>query len=151
MNYSKKDVIVGFIIIVLIIIGAFYYKKIRTPKVITTSTPITIEFQEDIENNFKYNISESTTTIELKGNGRGIATNKEILADVENPQTGYFYQGWVENNGKLTPLGKLVEGKGGWMLEFPMISNIEGQKIIISLEKKFDNEIEKRILEGSFN
>lgn len=145
--------IIGIIIILIIIGGAYLYKKLNTPKLEISTTPTSIEFQEDVENDFKYNIPENTTTVELKGDGRGLTTNKEILADVENPATGYFYEAWLQDsgNGNLTSLGKLVEGKGGWMLEFPVISNTEGQKIIISLEKKFDNEIEKKILEGSFN
>lgn len=150
MNFSKKDIIIGFAIILIVVFGAYFYKRSKSPKIDTLSTPVPIIFQEDIENDFKYNIPDNITAIELKGEGRGLATNKEILADIENPITGYFYQGWVENNDKLTSLGRLVEGKGGWMLEFPEVSNVENKKIIVSLEKVFDNKIEKRILEGSF-
>lgn len=150
MNFSKKDIIIGFAIILIVVFGAYFYKRSKSPKIYTLSTPVPIIFQEDIENDFKYNIPDNITAIELKGEGRGLATNKEILADIENPIAGYFYQGWVEDNDKLTSLGRLVEGKGGWMLEFPEVSDVENKKIIVSLEKVFDNKIEKRILEGSF-
>ncbi|EKE05694.1 MAG: hypothetical protein ACD_19C00182G0022 [uncultured bacterium] len=155
MNYSKKDVLIGFVIILIIIAGAFYYRIINNPKVLPSPTPVEISYQEDFENKFKFDIPDNANTLELKdvsgGNGRGLATNKEILADVENPQSGYFYQGWIEDNDKLTSLGKLIEAKGGWILKFPEISNTNNKKIIISLENKLDNKIEKRILEGSFN
>jgi len=157
MKYSVKDVVIGFIIIVLIIIGALYYKKNRIPKVIPTSSPVSIEFKKELEKNFKYDIPDDINSIELKdfygGNGRGLATTKEILADVDDPQTGYFYEAWLQDSDsqELTSLGKLIEGKGGWMLGFSEIKYPEGKKIIISLESKFDNEIENKILEGSFN
>ena len=85
------------------------------------------------------------------GNGRGIATNKEILVDIEDPATGYFYEGWLEKSGNLISLGKLQIAKGGWLLEYDGSKYPEYKKIIISLERVLDNKIEKRILEGSFN
>ncbi len=151
MNYSKKDVIIGFVIIILIVVGAFFYKNNKTSKIKTIPSPVSIEYKNDFEGQFKYDIPENSNSIELKGEGRGLATDKEILADIDNPQVGYFYQGWVEDGGSLVSLGKLVEGKGGWMVEFPQILNTEGKRIIVTLEKDFDNKIEKRILEGSFN
>lgn len=155
MNYSKKDVVIGFVIILIIIVGAFYYKKINNPKVLPLPTPVEISYQEDLESSFKYDIPDGVDSIELKdisgGNGRGIATNKEILVDIEDPAVGYFYEGWLEKSDNLISLGKLKIAKGGWLLEYDGSKYLEYEKIIISLEKVFNNKIEKRILEGSFN
>lgn len=155
MNYSRKDIAIGFVIIFIIILGALYYKKVKTTKVSVSPTPVSIIFQEDIENSFKFDIPDDVNTIELKdvsgGDGRGIATEKEILVDIENPQSGYFYEGWLEKDGNLISIGKLQMAKGGWLLEYDKSKYEEYKKIIVSLEKINNSTIEKRILEGTFN
>jgi hypothetical protein len=157
MNYSKKDIIIGFVIIALIILGAFLFKRYKASKLLTPSpSPVPVSFKNEIEDSFKYQIPEDTTSIGLRdvsgGNGRGLATDKEILADIDNPSSGKFYQGWLENSdGRLVSLGKLQSAKGGWMLEYDG-SKYEGyRKVVVSLESKFDNTVETKILEGSFN
>lgn len=154
MKYTKKDVVTGFVIILLIIAGAYYYKKIRTPKSPVTPTPVSIEFKKDFEDNFKYDIPDNVNSIELKdvtgGDSRGIATDKEILVDANNPDENKYYEAWLEKDDKLVSLGKLQMAKGGWLLNYDK-SKYEGyNKIIISLEKIDDNKIEEKILEGSF-
>lgn len=155
MNYSKKDVIIGFVIIILIVAGVFYYKKIKTSKISVSPTPVSIGFQKDLEDSFKYNIPDDVNSIELKdvagGNARGIATIKEILVDANDPESGFFYSAWLEKDNNFILLGKLKVAKGGWLLEYDKSKFQDFKKIIISLESKFDNKIEKRILEGSFN
>lgn len=155
MNYSKRDVIIGFIIIILIIAGAFYYKNLKTPKTLVTSKPASVEFQKDFEDKFNFDIPDNADSIEVKdvsgGNGRGIATENEVLIDIDNPQVGYFYEGWLEkSDGSMISIGKLKMAKGGWLLEYDKNIQPEASKIVISLEKVNDKIIEKRILEGSF-
>lgn len=154
MNYSKRDILTGLIIILLIVGGVLFYKKIKTPKPLSSPTPQTVNYKDELESIFNLNIPEDTNTINLKdvsgGNGRGIATSTEILADIEDPASGYFYQGWLENSGGLISLGKLRIAKGGWLIEYDGSKYPEYKKIIISLEKSFDSNLEKRILEGSF-
>ena len=134
MNYSKRDVVIGFVIIILIVLGAFYYKKINNPfkKISSSPTPVSIYFKDEFENSFKYDIPEDRNSIELKdvtgGNGRGIATKNEILADIEDPAANYFYQAWLENDGKLVLLGKLQAVKGGWLIEYNKPEYFEYQK-----------------------
>lgn len=154
MNFNRKDVITGFIIIAVVVSGAYLYKKLKSPKALATPTPVSVSFKKELENSFKFDIPDNVNTIELKdvseGDGRGIATPTEILADIEDPSTGYFYQGWLENNDKLVSLGKLRLAKGGWLLEYDGTKYPEYKKLIISVEKIFDSNLEKRILEGSF-
>lgn len=153
MNYSKRDVVIGFIIILIIIGGAYLYKRSKIPKVLPVPTP-RIEFQKTLEDDFKYDIPDDVNTYELKdtsgGGGRGIATDKEVLVDIDDPSRGYFYQGWLEKSGSLVSLGKLQFSKGGWILEFDKTKLPDADKIIISLEKYFDNKIETKVFEGSF-
>lgn len=156
MNYSKRDVVIGFIIIILIVVGAFYYRKTLRDKKIsnTLPTPISISFKKELENKFKFDIPDNTNSIELKdvsdGNGRGIATDTEVLADIEDPATNYFYQAWLQKGDSIVSLGKLEIAKGGWLLEYNRSKLNDAEKIVISLEKIFDNKLEKRVLEGSF-
>lgn len=156
MNSSKKDIVTGLIIVSVILGGYLLYKKIKAPKPIPTSAPQQISFKEELENNFKFDIPDDVNTIELKdvsgGNGRGIATSSEVLADIEDHADSYFYEAWLQNpdNGSLISLGKLKIAKGGWLIEYDGSKYPEYKKIIISLEKNFDSRLEKPILEGSF-
>ena len=155
MNFNRKDVVIGFVLIIIIVLVAFYYKKSKTPQTSVSPTPVEIGFRNELENNFKYDIPDNVDSIELKdvsnGSGRGVATKNEVLADLDDPEAGYFYQGWLENGGEPVSIGKLQVAKGGWLIEYNKAEYSAYKKIIISLEKNFDSKIEKRILEGSFN
>lgn len=155
MNFNKKDVVIGFIIIAVAIGGAFLYRRLKNPNTNVVSSPTSISFQKDLEDSFKYDIPDDVGSIELKDvsgeNGRGIATKNEVLADIEDPATGYFYQAWTEENGNFVSLGKLQMVKGGWLLDYSNLKLDNAEKIVISLEKDYDAKMEKRILEGSFN
>lgn len=155
MNYNKKDIITGLVVILLIIGGVYLFKYLKkdktTPK---TSFPASYEFQKDFEDTFKLDIPDNVNTIELKdiagGDSRGIATDSEILVDAADPDSGYYYEAWLESSDKLVSLGKLKVAKGGWLTEYDKSKNAGSTKVVISLEKVNDNKIEKRILEGSF-
>lgn len=155
MNYSKKDVITGFVIILLIIVGVYLYQK-NNNKVVPESitTPVSFEFKKDFADSFKIDIPVDATSVELKdvlgGDSRGIATETEILVDANNPTESKYYEAWLEKDDKLVSLGKLQMAKGGWLLNYDKSKYGEYKKIIVSLEKINDNKIETRILEGSF-
>jgi hypothetical protein len=154
MNYTRKDVAIGFAIILIVILGAYLYRRSRTPKVLPTPTSVAIEFQKKLEDDFKYDIPDDANTYELKdvtgGDSRGVATDKEVLADVSDPKSGYFYQGWLEKDSNLVSVGKLQLSKGGWLLQFDKTKLPDADRIVISLERYSDNKIETRVLEGSF-
>jgi hypothetical protein len=156
MNFNRKDVLIGLVIVAVVILGALLFRKLKTPKVLPTPTPQTVNYKDELESIFNLTIPEDTNTINLKdvsgGNARGIATTNEVLVDIEDPADGYFYQGWIENpdNGSLISLGKLRIAKGGWLLEYNGSKNPEYTKIIVSLEKIFDSKLETKILEGTF-
>lgn len=156
MDYSKKDIIIGFVIIVIIIAGTFLFKKYKIPaKIQVSPTPISISFKKELENNFKLNIPDNKSSVELKdvsgGDSRGLATDNEVLLDANDPVDGFFYQGWLQKGTTLVSLGKLQMAKGGWLLEYNKSKLPQAEKIIVSLEKTFDNKLETKILEGSFN
>lgn len=150
-----SNVVIGFVIIILIVAGAFYYRKTLRDKKVSAPTPVSIEFKKDFADSFKIDIPSDVNTIELKdvsgGDSRGIATNREILIDANDPEKGFYYEAWLESSDKLVSLGKLQIAKGGWILSYDNSKNLDSTKVVISLEKINDNKIEKRILEGSFN
>jgi len=154
MNFNKKDVFTGFVVILFVVAGVYLYKYLKTPRTTSvTQTPISYEFKKDFEDTFKLDIPDNANSIELKditgGDSRGIATENEVLVDANDPESG-FYQAWIEKDGVLTSLGKLTTAKGGWLVEYSMPISVENSKVVVSLEMNNDNKIEKRILEGSF-
>ncbi len=154
MNYNRKDIITGLVVILVIIGGVYLFRYLKKNKVVLpTSSPASYEFKKDFEDSFKLDIPDEVNSIELKdvtgGDSRGIATENEILVDANDPESG-FYQAWIEKDGVLTSLGKLTIAKGGWLIEYSMPNIVENSKVVVSLEINNDNKIEKRILEGSF-
>ncbi len=154
MNFNKKDIVIGFIVIALIIAGVFYFKKDKKSKPVPTNPPVSVTYKEDFENTFKLDIPDNTDMIELKdvsgGNARGIVTETEILVDADEPESNHFYEAWLEKGEVLLPIGRLLSAKGGWLLKFNKTKDMDYDKIVISLEKTNDNKLESRVLEGSF-
>ncbi len=154
MNFNKKDVFTGFVVILFVVAGVYLYRYLKTARPTSViQTPISYEFKKDFEDTFMLDIPDNVNSIELKditgGDSRGIATENEVLVDANDPKSG-FYQAWIEKDGVLTSLGKLTTAKGGWLVEYSMPSGVENSKVVVSLEMNNDNRIEKRILEGSF-
>ncbi len=155
MRFNRRDVWVGLAIVLVVIIVGLLIRRSRNRVTTTTPTPISnTSLTQEIQDKFKYQIPKDVNSIELKdatgGDSRGIATEKEILVDAPTPETGYFYQGWLENNGNLVSLGKLQIAKGGWLINFDGTKYPDHKKVIVSQEKVLDNTLEKKILEGSF-
>lgn len=150
---KTKDIVIGLVVLVLLILGALWVRKIRkdrTPTLVDTTPTV----EERVTNSFgNFNIPNDVEKKELKdvsgGNGFGIATENMVLADLSDPDSGYFYQVWLEKDGTLLSLGKMRMAKGGWILE----KNIGGysgyQKVFVSRERVFDNTLEAKLLEGS--
>lgn len=155
MNFNKKDVLTGFVLLILIASGVYFYKNYNNSKKQDLSTPpVSYEFKKDFEDNFKITFPEGKNVKELKdvsgGNSRAVATENEILLDADELNNNFYYQGWMEKkDGTLVSLGKFDVAKGGFLLNYKGLDN-ESYKLIVSLETNNDNKIEKKILEGSF-
>ncbi len=155
LSSKKKDIIVGLIILV-VVAGIFYFFKNRANslKVPETNEPTINQIEQNLKDKFNFNVPGDVEKTDLKdvsgGDGVGIATRTEILADLADPNAGYFYQAWLEKDEKLVSLGKLGMAKGGWLISYSSSKFPGYDKVVISLEKVFDNNLEKRVLEGSF-
>lgn len=146
---KTRDVVLGLIVLVILILGVFWIRKVRNDRALKLEVTPTPTTEERISDSFNgLTIPTDTKKAELNdvsgGDGFGVATEDMVLADLSDPEAGYFYQVWLEKDGKLTSLGKMRVAKGGWLLE----GNISG-KVIVSLERVFDGNIETKILEGS--
>lgn len=152
-NINKRDVLVGLLILIVLGVVIYMFARPNVPKTaLTIPTPRPIEV---IEDKFNLQIPDNVEKTELNdvsgGTGSGIATRNEILVDLPDPETGKFYQAWVEDtNGNQISLGKLTMAKGGWLINYNSALYPGYNKVIVSLEIGFDKKIETKVLEGSF-
>ncbi len=163
---DKKYIALGLVIFIVIAGVIILLKRPATSKPVPTPTPNIIE---KIESNFKFQIPEDVERIELKdvsgGEGSGLATRKFeagkfthiVLADLPEPSTGFFYEGWLVRGKQGDPdfstilTGKLRIAKGGYLLDFESDKDYSDYKqVVVTLEKVDDRNPETHILEGSF-
>ena len=134
---KTRDIVIGLVILVLIVTAVIYKKNKATGLQVPLPTPTVEQRISDTFNGLT--IPDGAERVELKdisgGDSFGIATRTEVLADLPEPETGSFYQVWVD--GKA--MGAMRVAKGGWLFE----GKIDGQKVQVKLG-------EKTILEGSF-
>lgn len=168
MNSNRtRDIIVGAAVIIILILIAVYFIR-RGQSAVSTGnntplpTPVT-SYEQDLQNNFGITVPNGASTANLKdvngGNQIGLATLDKsngqnaytILANLEDPAPGYFYQAWIVNGNDTISLGKLSVAKAGWLVNFNSSKDLSDKKTVwITLEKVNDNTPEKHILEGTF-
>ena len=151
---KAKDIVIGVAVVTLLTIAVLVIKNKRDAK-LQGSLAQTPTIEEKIENKFGgLTVPADVEKAELKdvsgGNGYGIATRTEILADLPEPVAGKFYQAWLEKDpsageasGKKVLLGSLRIAKGGYLLEYNSAKFPGYNKVIISLDNG-------NVLEGSF-
>src|SRR5258707_1607625 len=141
MKSNRRDILIGAAILVIIILAIYL---IRRPAIFNTVTvspvPSAIsEFEQKLEDQFNIKVPDNVEKIELKdvtgGISQGIATRiyennvfeHTVIADLTDPDSGYFYQGWLMrgNPGDTTfgyvSTGKLESEKGGYMVNIRVI------------------------------
>lgn len=145
---KTRDIVVGFLVLVIVVAAVLVIGrvKINTNKVQAPSA--TPSIQQRVVSKFNgLVIPQDEAHVELKdvsgGNSAGLATRTEILADLPDLAAGQFYQGWLENGGKMVLLGKLRMAKGGWILDYNSSKYPGYNKVVVTLDGK-------HILEGSF-
>lgn len=167
MRGSTRDILIGIAILVIVLGGIYLLRRPRNT-VTPTPTPIS-NFEEKIENQFNVTIPDDVEKADLKdssgGDASGVATRKvesgtfihTVLADLPDPQPGYFYQGWLvrgkegEANYSIITTGRMRLAKGGYLLEFESSTDYSDYKTVyITLERVNDRNPEKRVLEASF-
>ena len=160
---SKREIAVG-VVIILLLSGYVFYKQRQSVSTPELSVPQILSIEDKIEDKFNITIPENLNRAELKdisgGFSSGIATIDDqrsyqevtVLADLPNPPQDSFYQGWLYNTDN-TPIsmGKLLEGKGGWILDYRSTKSIlDYKRVAVSLESTIDESLGKKVLEGFF-
>jgi len=161
MKFKIKDVVIGFVVIASVVGFSLLYRNLKTPKVLSTPVPSTVK--EDLGRDFNYEIPDDVDSVELKSvsdkDYKAIATrdykdgNFEhiILADLPDPENGYFYEGWLVDGEKHISTGKMRLAKGGYLLEFNSGSDYSSYgEVVVTLEKVDDKKPEEHVLEGEF-
>ncbi|HWA52379.1 MAG TPA: anti-sigma factor [Patescibacteria group bacterium] len=164
---STRNILVGVVVIIIVILFAvFLIRRNQTNNLINTNsalpTPVAT-FNPTLPNNFGITVPSGATTANLHdvtgSNQMGLATldtsnglNKyTIVANLNDPSAGYFYQAWLVNGTNYISLGKLSVTKAGYLLNYNSPVNISDHKVVwITLEKVFDATPETHVLEGSF-
>lgn len=141
-----RDIVIGAIVLGILVGGALWIRKARLDKqALTVTTPTTEEKISDTFNGLT--IPEGTQKAELRdvsgGNGFGIATRTEVLADLPEPPSGKVYQVRIEKGDQKVLLGTMRVAKGGYMLEYDSSKYPGYERVVV-----FSGE--ERILEGSF-
>jgi hypothetical protein len=159
---NRRDIVIGIIILAILAGVIYWFRRPQEPSIELPEQTT----EEKIEEKFKTQIPEGVEKADLTdvsgGNATGLAYRQivngvfslSILADLPDPPSGEFYQGWlVKTNGEevMFSLGKFRIAKGGFLLDFSSATDYSDYKtVVVSQEKVFDNNLETRILEGSF-
>jgi len=165
---KTRDVVIGLIVLIILISGALIIRNNRKTQKSTLPLP-TPNFQ-NVESKFpSLNVPANADRINLNGvldgtgNGGAFRTFSNgkfaftVMADLPSPKAGYFYQGWLERgnlgdpNFAFVSTGKLSLAKGGYLTEFGANKDYSDyKKVVVTIEKVFDNTPEQHLLEGSF-
>lgn len=165
---KRRDIVIG-VVLLAALAGALYLRQRKKPQEEMVVPETLSSVEEQIEERFKLEIPEDVDKAELAAvggkSGSGIATRKfeggkfthEVLADLPEPGTGTFYEGWLvrgregDENFSVVPTGRMRVAKGGWVLDFESNTDYSDySQVVVTLEKKADATPEEHVLEGSF-
>lgn len=164
MKGRGRDIAIGIVILIvgLLVIYLFRHRSATNPIASPVPTQISA-FQQSLQNNFNITVPDNVAKADLKNTTdsqvQGIATADTqngkhaytVIADLEDPAPGYFYEGWLVNGNDMVPMGILYSGKGGWMVTLDTAKDLGDHKTVwVTLERINDKTPEKHILEGSF-
>lgn len=165
---KARDVVIGLIVLVILITGAIYIRNNRKAK--TSVVPLPTPNFELVESKFPgLTVPANADRVNLnkvdgaEGIGEVFKTfsngkfNLTVMADLSAPDAGYFYQSWLvrgnvgDGNFAFVSMGEMSLAKGGYLTEFSADKDYSDyKKVVVTLERVFDNTSEQRILEGSF-
>ena len=163
---NRRDIVIGAGIL-LLLAGVIYWRQTTRPE--ETRVPETLSVEDQLEEQFKFEIPEDVDKAELKDvagvGATAIATRDykngkythTVLVDIADPEVGTFYQGWIvkgeegSEDFSMISTGKLRLAKGGWMIEYESSTDYSDyDKVLITQEKVLDNLPEDKLLEGAF-
>jgi hypothetical protein len=163
---KRREILTGIAIFIIFFLVAVFLIRRHQDAVITVESPLPTSvslYQQQLQNNFGITVPDNAKKADLKdvsgANQMGLATLENqngkfvytVIANLEDPTPGYFYQAWIVNGKDNVSLGQLSVEKGGWITNFTSSKDLSDHKTIwITLERANDNIPEMHILEGSF-
>lgn len=163
---ERRNIFLGAIVILAVILLVVYIKS--RPSVAPLDSIPQTSVEKTFEEKFNLEIPDDRDRAELTsatGEGSGLATRKyeegifnhTVLADLADPEDGYFYQGWLvkgkmsDEDYALISTGVLNLVKGGYLIEYTSVNNyLDYSRVLITKEKVRDDRPEETVLEGSF-
>jgi len=166
-NDRARNILVGVVVLIIIVLVAvFLIRRRGAENLISVNSPLPTPvstFQENLQNDFGITLPATATKADLHdvngGSRAGILTKDNeagqyvytVIADLEDPAPGYFYQAWLVKDSDYVSLGKLSIAKGGWMVTMRTTRDLSDHRSVwVTSEKVFDNTPETHVLEGSF-
>lgn len=164
---KARDVVTGFIVVLILIGGFLLIKKNKANKLSVVPTPGP-SIEEQITSKFggitiPSDRDKADLTDASGGNALGIATREyeggkfslTVLGDLPEPTPGSHYQAWIikddGTNIAYVNVGELRTAKGGYLTDYASSKDFtEFKKVIVTSETNFDTTPEKKVLEGSF-
>lgn len=156
---------IGIVVVVVAALGYFLFRQSRESEepVIEPEEVVAQEKADEFLEGINVTLPEDADRANLKDvagtNSVGVATrmSKEgatdysVLASLPDPERGEHYEAYlVGEDGEEVLLGRLAEGKGGWMLDYSSSEDLEGARVLISRETNSDGQPDEVLLEGTF-
>jgi hypothetical protein len=145
---KTRDIIIGFVFLVILIAGVLWIFRIRNKKTVNTPLP-TPNISQLVKSAFpSLNIPDGVEKAKLSdvtgGKSIGVATRTEVVANLPEASNGQKYQVLLENDkGETVKLGDMRISKVGYILEYNSSKYPGYNKVIVVLGTT-------RLLEGSF-
>lgn len=121
MNTRKFVAILIVLVVVVILFLVLFPKFNKKPVVILPNATPGVEDQLKKKLNGLV-IPDDAEKIDLRntsgGEGMGIATKTEVIADLPDLSSGQVYQVLLGNGAKTVLLGNMRQAKGGYILEY---------------------------------
>ena len=162
----RRNVVIGLIALAIIAGIIYWYRRTSQTELPPSPEPT---FEETFEDKFNIQVPDDVDKAQLRdvsgGDASGLATriyeggafSHAVLADLLDPASGYFYEGWLvrgkegDENFSYISTGRLILAKGGYMLELESSKDYsEYSGVVVTLEMVNDGKPEKHVLEGSF-
>lgn len=165
----SKIVWIVLIVLVVVVLGGVWYFATKISEKTTSSPSVKIATPSSQEATPSSTENQKLESADLKAvspyTGSGVATRSfdgntfthTVTADIGNPASGKFYEGWLVKNPatkEFFSTGKLKKEDGVYKLTFTASQNYPSHSEVVITEetsaKGLDGILEDHVLEGDF-
>lgn len=171
MDEDKQQWIsIAAVVLIIAGLGYFLFRQGQQPEEDSSALEeqVAEERAEEVLSEMNIELPENVeraTLRDVAGVGAaGVATRDEVvegedenreyslLVSLPDLAENEFYEGYLVGEGDPVFLGKLRQAKGGWMLDYTLEKEIEGEPVVkVTRETVDDQQPEETVLEGNFN